>query len=193
MVDRRTQRNPGQVQRQRQFLEELENQGFRYKVGGPRALPGCSSHRRLGGSQEGVWGGCLWPHARVGGDRLLALDEGGGSQGGAEGPMLPPTLRQWRTRRRSSSGSELTIGCLTGTGDLRRPRTLSPEGSCPGQLPSEPPTGGRLAHAGPGGPLPTYMGVQTGSKAPRCGPGAEATGGNHLCLTYHACNTGKCA
>lgn len=146
MVDRRTQRNPRQVQRQRQFLEELENQGFRYKVGGLRALPGCSSHRGLGGSQEGVWGGCLWPHARVGGDRLLALDEGGGSQGGAEGPTLPPTLRQWRTRRRSSSGSELTIACLTGTGDLRRPRTLSPEGSCPGQLPSEPPIGERLAH-----------------------------------------------
>ncbi|XP_024843190.1 anoctamin-9 isoform X1 [Bos taurus] len=32
VVDRRTQRNPGQVQRQRQFLEELENQGFRYKA-----------------------------------------------------------------------------------------------------------------------------------------------------------------
>lgn len=37
-------------QRQRQFLEELENQGFRYKVGGLRALPGCSCHRGLGGS-----------------------------------------------------------------------------------------------------------------------------------------------
>uniref|UniRef100_A0A8C2S4A0 Anoctamin n=1 Tax=Capra hircus TaxID=9925 RepID=A0A8C2S4A0_CAPHI len=36
VVDRRTQRNPGQVQRQRRFLEELENQGFRYKVGGLR-------------------------------------------------------------------------------------------------------------------------------------------------------------
>ncbi|XP_044799859.2 anoctamin-9 isoform X10 [Bubalus bubalis] len=32
VVDRRTQRNPRQVQRQRQFLEELENQGFRYKA-----------------------------------------------------------------------------------------------------------------------------------------------------------------
>ncbi|KAI4553514.1 hypothetical protein MJT46_016808 [Ovis ammon polii x Ovis aries] len=32
VVDCRTQRNPGQVQRQRQFLEELENQGFRYKA-----------------------------------------------------------------------------------------------------------------------------------------------------------------
>uniref|UniRef100_A0A452EZP2 Anoctamin n=1 Tax=Capra hircus TaxID=9925 RepID=A0A452EZP2_CAPHI len=32
VVDRRTQRNPGQVQRQRRFLEELENQGFRYKA-----------------------------------------------------------------------------------------------------------------------------------------------------------------
>lgn len=148
VVDRRTQRNPGQVQRQQQFLEELENQGFHYKVGGLRALPGCSSHRGLGGSQEGVWGGCLWPHARVGGDRLLALDEGGESQGGAEGPMLPPTLRQWRTRRRSSLGSELTTGSLTGTRDLWSPRILSPEGSCPGQLPSEPPTGERLAHSG---------------------------------------------
>lgn len=35
------------------------------------------------------------------------------------------------------------------------------------------------------------MVVQTGSKAPRYGPGAEATGGNRLCLPYHACNTGK--
>ncbi|OWK10456.1 hypothetical protein Celaphus_00004981, partial [Cervus elaphus hippelaphus] len=32
VVDRRTQRNPGQVQRQQQFLEELENQGFHYKA-----------------------------------------------------------------------------------------------------------------------------------------------------------------
>ncbi|XP_061263574.1 anoctamin-9 isoform X3 [Bos javanicus] len=32
VVDRRTQRNLGQVQRQRQFLEKLENQGFRYKA-----------------------------------------------------------------------------------------------------------------------------------------------------------------
>lgn len=47
-----TQRNPGQVKRQRtQFLEELENQGFRYKVGGLRALLlGAASPQGLGGS-----------------------------------------------------------------------------------------------------------------------------------------------
>ena len=42
VVDRRTQRNPRQVQRRRQFLEELENQGFRYKVG-VATIPGSLS------------------------------------------------------------------------------------------------------------------------------------------------------
>lgn len=51
---------------------------------------------------------------RDGGDRLLALDEGEVPRWG-RGSHAAPTLRQWRTRGRSSLGSELTIASLTGT------------------------------------------------------------------------------